>query len=173
MDTFWFILGMLLVLGGIIGSILPMLPGPPLGYIGLLVQQLKSDAPFTVKFLLIWAGITLIVTVLDYVIPLYGTKKFGGSKYGIWGCTIGLLVGLFFGPWGIIGGPFIGAFVGELLAKNNSDKALKAALGSFIGFLFGTLLKLIACFMMGWYLIKYTYPGTFSGTGEVLTLFQF
>lgn len=156
MDTFWFILGALFVLGGIIGSIAPLLPGPPLSYVGLLIQQLKSDPPFTTKFLLIWAGVTLVITAVDYVIPLYGTKKFGGTSYGVWGCTIGLVAGIFFPPWGIILGPFLGAFVGELLANNNSDKALKAAFGSFLGFLLGTLLKLVACVMMGWYLVTYT-----------------
>jgi uncharacterized protein YqgC (DUF456 family) len=100
-----------------------------------------------------WAIITVVITVLDYVIPLYGTKKFGGSKYGVWGCTIGLLVGIFAGPWGIIIGPFIGAFVGEVMANANSSQALRAALGSFIGFLFGTLLKLIVCCVMGWYFV--------------------
>jgi len=154
MDTFWLLMGGLLILGGMVGSIVPLLPGPPLAYVGLLLQQLRSDAPFTVKFLLIWAGITILVSVLDYFIPLYGTRKFGGSKYGIWGCTIGLIAGIFFPPWGIIVGPFIGAFAGEMIASNQSGQALRAALGSFIGFLFGTLLKLIACFMMGWYLIR-------------------
>jgi uncharacterized protein YqgC (DUF456 family) len=154
MDTFWQVTGALLVFGGIVGSVVPFLPGPPLAYVGLLVQQLRSDPPYTVKFLLIWAGITIVVSVLDYLVPLYGTKKFGGSKYGIWGCTIGLFAGLFFPPWGLIAGPFIGAFVGEILASNQSDLALRAAIGSFIGFLFGTLLKLVACFVMGWYLIK-------------------
>jgi uncharacterized protein YqgC (DUF456 family) len=100
-----------------------------------------------------WAGITLVVTVMDYVIPVYGTRKFGGTRYGMWGCTIGLIAGVFFPPWGLIIGPFAGALVGELIGNNNSDKALKAALGSFVGFLFGTLLKLIACFVMFYYLI--------------------
>lgn len=154
MDTFWLLMGGLLIVGGIIGSVLPFLPGPPLAYVGLLLQQLRSDPPFSVNFLLIWAGIVVLVTLLDYVIPLYGTKKFGGSKYGMWGCTIGLLAGIFFPPWGIIVGPFIGAFAGEMIASNQSDHALRAAIGSFIGFLFGTLLKLVACFMMGWYYLK-------------------
>ncbi len=154
MDTFWFILGILLMIGGIAGSILPLLPGPPLSYAALLIQQFKSDPPYTLKFLLIWAGITLLVTVVDYLVPLYGTKRFGGSRYGVWGCTIGLIAGMFFSPLGIIIGPFIGAFVGELIGNNNSENAFKAAIGSFLGFLLGTLLKLVTCLVMGWYLLK-------------------
>jgi len=154
MDTFWFILGIILMIGGIAGSILPILPGPPLAYVALLMQQLKTVAPYSTKFLIVWAIVTVVVTALDYLVPIYGTKKFGGSKYGLWGCTIGLFAGIFFSPLGIIIGPFIGAFIGEIIGRKNSDQALKAALGSFLGFVFGTLLKLIVCFTMGWYLLK-------------------
>ena len=145
------------MLVGIAGCVLPLLPGPPLSFLALLIQQFNSPNPFTTKFLITWAVITVIVTLLDYLIPVYGTKKFGGSKYGVWGCTIGLFVGLFIGPWGIILGPFIGAFIGEIIANNNSSTALKSAFGSFIGFVFGTLLKLVAFFVMGWYLVQYMY----------------
>jgi uncharacterized protein YqgC (DUF456 family) len=154
MDTLWLIVGIILMLVGIVGCILPFLPGPPLCYAALLIQQLRTDSPYTAKFLWIWAGITVLVTVLDYIIPIYGTRKFGGSRYGVWGCIIGLIAGFWFGPLGIIVGPFAGAFIGEMMANNNSERALKAAWGSFVGFLFGTLLKLIACFIMAWYLIK-------------------
>jgi uncharacterized protein len=157
MDTLWLVLGIIIMVVGIMGCILPLLPGPPLCYVALLLQQLRSDPPFAAKFLWIWAGITVAVTVLDYVIPLYGTKRFGGSKYGIWGCTLGLIAGFWLGPLGIIIGPFVGAFIGEMIANNNSERALKAAWGSFAGFLFGTLLKLIACVVMAWYLIKVTF----------------
>lgn len=153
MDILWTVLGVLFIIGGIVGSVAPLLPGPPLSYLGFIVVQLRSDTPFSLKFMLIWAGIVVIVSVLEYLIPVYGTKKFGGSKYGLWGCTIGLFAGLFFGPWGIILGPFIGAFVGELIASNQSDQALKAAVGSFIGFLFSTLLKLVVCVVMAWYFV--------------------
>jgi uncharacterized protein YqgC (DUF456 family) len=95
----------------------------------------------------------VLVSILDYVIPIYGTRKFGGTKYGVWGCTIGLFLGIFIPPWGLIIGPFAGALIGEVIGNNNSENALKAAMGSFIGFLFGTLLKLIACCMMMYYLI--------------------
>lgn len=154
MDTLWIVLGIIMMLVGILGSILPLLPGPPLCFVALLIQQLRTEPPFTAKFLWIWAGITVVVTALDYIIPLYGTRKFGGSKYGIWGCTIGLVAGFWLGPLGIIIGPFAGAFIGEMIASNNSDHALKAAWGSFVGFLLGTLLKLVVCFVMAWYLIK-------------------
>lgn len=154
MDTFWFVLGILLMVAGIAGSILPILPGPPLCYIALLIQQLKTVAPYSTKFLITWAIITIVVTALDYLVPIYGAKRFGGSKYGLWGCTIGLFVGIFFSPLGIIIGPFVGAFVGEIIGRKNSDEALKAAFGSFMGFVFGTLLKLVVCFVMGWYLLK-------------------
>lgn len=154
MDTFWLVLGLILMTVGILGCLLPLLPGPPLAFAALLIQQLRSDPPFTSKFLWIWAVITVIVTALDYIIPVYGTKKYGGSSYGVWGCTIGLIAGIWMGPLGIIIGPFLGAFVGELISRNNSENALKAAWGSFVGFLFGTLLKLIACLVMAWYLVR-------------------
>jgi len=153
MDVVLLILGIALMLVGLAGCVLPFLPGPPLCYVALLIQQLQSDPPYTTRFLLIWAGVTLVVTVLDYVIPLYGTRRFGGTKYGMWGCTIGLLVGLFFPPLGLVIGPFVGAFVGEMIGKAQSEHALRAAVGSFMGFLAGTLLKLIACFVMAWHLI--------------------
>jgi uncharacterized protein YqgC (DUF456 family) len=154
MDALWLALGVLLMLGGIAGCVLPLLPGPPLCYAALLIQQLQQEAPYTTNFLLVWAGIAVLVTALDYVIPVYGTKKFGGTKYGMWGCVIGLVAGLWLGPLGIIIGPFVGAFIGELIANSNSHQALRAALGSFIGFLLGTLLKLIACFVMVWYFVQ-------------------
>ena len=154
MDTFWLVLGFILMAIGILGCLLPLLPGPPLAFVALLIQQLRTDAPFTTKFLWIWAIITVVGTALGYIIPVYGTRKYGGSKYGIWGCTIGLIAGIWMGPLGIIIGPFLGAFIGELLARNNSENALKAAWGSFVGFLFGTLLKLVACLVMAWHLVS-------------------
>jgi uncharacterized protein YqgC (DUF456 family) len=154
MDVFWLVLGIVLMLVGLAGCILPFLPGPPLCYAALLIQQLQSTAPYSRDFLIQWAVVTVVVTALDYVIPLYGIKKFGGTKYGMWGCAIGLVAGLWLGPVGIIVGPFVGAFLGEMIGNANSANALKAALGSFMGFLLGTLLKLIACFVMGWYFIR-------------------
>jgi uncharacterized protein YqgC (DUF456 family) len=154
MDTLLLVIGIIIMLVGILGCFLPLLPGPPLCYVALLLQQLRTDVPFTAKFLWIWGGITVVVTALDYIIPIYGTRRFGGTKYGVWGCMIGLIAGFWMGPLGIIIGPFAGAFVGEMVASKNSDHALRAAWGSFVGFLLGTVLKLVMCSIMAWYLIK-------------------
>lgn len=153
MDNLWLIAGLILVVLGILGSIFPLLPGPPLAYLGLLIQQFRPVKPFSVQFMLVWAVIVGIVILLDYLVPIYGTKKFGGSKYGIWGCTIGFIAAFWMGPWGIIFGPFLGAFIGEYIAQKDSKQAAKAALGSFAGFLFGTLIKLVTCLVMGYYLL--------------------
>lgn len=154
MDILWVVVASGFMVAGIIGSIVPLVPGPPLSYVGLLVLQLREESPFSVKFMLIWLAVVVIVAMLDYAVPLYGTKKFGGSKYGVWGCAVGLIAGLWFGPIGIIIGPFLGAFMGELLANNQSEKALWAAVGSFVGFAFSTLLKLVTCLVMAWYFVK-------------------
>ncbi len=154
MDFMWTVVAVVMMIAGFIGCIIPLLPGPPLSYAALLVLQLKDNPPFTWRFMLIWLVITAVVQVLDYVFPIIATKKFGGTGYGVWGCVIGLIAGFWFGPFGIVAGPFIGALVGELLYSGNSDQAIRAALGSFIGFLFGTVLKLVASGLMMWYMVK-------------------
>lgn len=154
MDVVWLISGVVLMLIGLAGCILPFLPGPPLCYLALLIQQLQSAPPYTSKFLVIWAGISLGIVAIDYIIPIYGTKKFGGTTYGVWGCMVGLVAGFWLGPLGLIIGPFIGAFIGELIGNAKSGRAFRAALGSFMGFAVGTLLKLIACLVMGWYFME-------------------
>jgi len=148
-------LGVVFIISGILGCVLPIIPGPPLSYVGLLLLHLSERYQFTSKFLIIWAVITAVVYALDYIIPVWGTKKFGGSKRGVWGSIIGLVIGLFlFPPFGIIIGPFVGAVIGELTAGKDQSAALKSGLGSFIGFLTGTLLKLITSGMMTWYFFK-------------------
>jgi hypothetical protein len=156
MDTFLIIAAIILLIVGIAGCILPFLPGPPLTYGSLILLQLTSKKPFTEEFLVIWAIVTLLVVLADYYIPIWGTKKFGGTKAGVWGATIGLIIGLFFfPPFGIIVGPFFGALIGELI-KNSQDtaKAFRSALGSFVGFIAGTVMKLGVSLIMGFYFIK-------------------
>lgn len=153
MDILWIILGSILLLAGLAGCFLPVIPGPPLAYLALLLLQLLEIPPFTINFLIVWALIVLAIMLLDYYIPIYGTKRFGGTKYGTWGCMLGLLAGMWLGPIGIIVGPMLGAFIGELVNGANSTLAFRAALGSFIGFLAGTLLKVICCVVIGYYFV--------------------
>lgn len=154
MDIALTIIGCILIPAGIIGCLLPVLPGPPLSYTALLLLHLTKYANFSNRFLLIMAGITILVTALDYVLPVKLTKKYGGSQAGIRGSSVGLIIGLFFGPLGIILGPIIGAFIAEMLHNNNSTIAVRSAVGSFIGFLLATGLKLTSCFIMGYYFVK-------------------
>ena len=144
----------LLLLLGFAGVILPILPGLPLSYVGILVLHFTDAVEFTPEFLMFWAVLVVVVQVLDYFIPVWGTKKFGGSKRGVWGSAIGLIVGLFFGPIGIILGPFVGAFLGELTANKSSKDAFRAAWGSFVGILIGTSLKLIVAGFMIFYYVE-------------------
>ncbi|MCF6182161.1 DUF456 domain-containing protein [Lutibacter sp.] len=146
MDIFLLILGFLVALLGIVGSFLPILPGPLTSWFGLLILSLSKPVPINYTFLGITLGIAILIWLLDYFIPALGTKKFGGTRYGVVGTMIGLILGMIFlGPFGIIIGPFVGAFLGEMIKdSSNSSKALKAAFGSFIGFLTSTFLKFIA-----------------------------
>ena len=148
-------LGILFLLMGLAGAILPIIPGPPLSYVGLLFLHFTERWSFDSQFLWIWAGVTVVVYVLDYIVPAWGTKKFGGSRKGVIGSIVGLLLGMiFFPPFGIIIGPFVGAFVGELIEGKDQSSALKAGFGSFLGFVAGTLMKLIVSGMMMWYFFK-------------------
>ena len=155
MEYIIIILAIILGLVGIVGAIIPGIPGPPISFVGLLLAYLFCDNEYSVWLLIIFGILAVIITILDYYIPIYGTKKLGGSKYGVRGSTIGMIVsiivlpilGITIGPFGIVGillGPFLGAYLGELYAKNNAN-ALKSALGSFVGFLAGTFIKLIYC----------------------------
>jgi uncharacterized protein YqgC (DUF456 family) len=154
MDIALAILAALLILVGLAGSILPVLPGPPLCWVGLLVLHFSAYAEFSVTFLSVMFGLMVVITVLDYFIPIWGTKRFGGTKAGVRGSIVGLVVGLFFGPLGIILGPFLGALVGELIVnQSDMNKALKSAAGSFVGFLLGTGIKLVYGGFTIWYYI--------------------
>ncbi|MDH5597699.1 MAG: DUF456 domain-containing protein [Cyclobacteriaceae bacterium] len=155
MEIAIYIFGIILLLIGFIGCFIPILPGPPLSYVALLLLQLSEQPPFSLEFMITWALITIGVTALDYIVPVYGAKKFGGTKYGVWGSGIGLLLGIFlFPPLGIIIGPFLGAFIGELIAGSSNNSALKAAFGSFLGFLAGTIVKFVASVVMAFHFVK-------------------
>lgn len=152
MDIFLVIVAGLLLLLGLVGCIIPMLPGTPLCYLGIILLHFSSYAEFSIPFLILWAGIIILVQGLNYIIPIWGTKKFGGSKNGVWGSVIGMLIGLFTGgPLGIILGTILGAFVGELFAGKETNKAIKAAMGSFIGFMAGTISQLVVAGFLIYY----------------------
>lgn len=142
MDIALLVIGFILMLVGILGSFLPVLPGPPVSWVGLLLLHLTDAVPDDWWFLGITAVVALIIFALDYVIPIIGTKKFGGTKAGMIGTTIGLIVGLLAPiPGGIFIGAFAGAFIGELSNKADNKTALKAAFGSFLGLLTGAFMK--------------------------------
>ena len=148
MDIALLVIAFILMLIGIIGCIVPGLPGTPIAYAGLWVAQATERVDFSWKFLLIWGIVVIVVSALDYIVPAWGTKQFGGTKWGAWGSTIGVFVGLFFGAIGVIIGPLVGAILGELFAGKQLEQAIKAGWGSFIGILFGTIIKLVACGLM-------------------------
>lgn len=153
-DYFLLILGIILMLIGIIGCLVPVLPGPPLSYLGLIMLHITRFGQFSTTLLIVMAAITVIVSILDYIVPVWGTKKFGGSKYGTRGAAVGLIIGLFLGPVGIIVGPLIGAVVGELIFKDDMKYAIRAGFGSLLGFLTGIGLKLAASFAMTFYFVR-------------------
>ena len=143
MDIFLVILGFCLVGLGLIGSFLPVLPGPFTGWLGLFVLHLTKAIELTWSFLGITLGIAILIWILDYIIPAMGTKKFGGTRSGVIGTTIGLIIGLISPiPFGFIIGAFVGALIGELIHDSkDTSRAVKAAFGSFIGFIFSSTIK--------------------------------
>src|SRR6056297_303298 len=135
MDILLIIIGAALIITGIIGSFLPVLPGLPFSYAGLLILQLTSFTPFTTMFLVYWAIIIIVVMSLESILPAVGSERMGGTRYGIWGCIIG-------------------AFIGELISGQKSDMALRAAIGSFIGFFVGTVIKVAVSFVLAFHFIR-------------------
>ena len=149
LDIVLYVVSGIMLLVGLIGCVVPMLPGRPISYAAMIVLLFTSKADeISVIELVILALAVVVVTIIDYVAPTFGAKKLGGSKYGNWGCTIGTIAGLFLPPLGIIICPFVGAVIGELIGGKKFGEALQAGVGSFLGFMLSTGLKLIVCLYM-------------------------
>jgi uncharacterized protein len=152
METLFIVIAALFIIAGIMGAFIPIVPGPPLSYIGILILHFIKGGLFSWLFLISWGVVVVITVTLDSFIPAEGSRRMGGSKLGIYGALLGGVFGLFFfPPAGIIVGPIIGAFIGEFLAGKNSESALRAAMGSFVGFLVATGLKVGVAVILAYY----------------------
>ena len=173
MDIVLVVVAFLFLLAGLVGSVVPAIPGPPLGYVGLLVLQWSGHGNFSIFFLVLWAVIMIAVTVMDNFLPAWMTKRFGGSRMAVIGSVVGIIAGMFFVPIGLLIGPFLGALAGELInshlkrkeisstepaaTEGNSGgklKPLKVAFGAFLAFIVGTGAKLIIGAMMIYYAVR-------------------
>jgi len=153
--------GIICIIIGIIGCIFPAIPGPPISYAALILLQFAKEEPvFSKSFLVRFAILTIVVSLGDYFLPLLGAKKYGTSKYGIWGAILGMMAGIiFFPPLGMILGIFIGAIVGELIAGKENSMALKAGLATFIGSISAVFIKLSFSVVMAFYFFVYLFKG--------------
>lgn len=155
LDIILIVSGIICILAGIAGCLIPAIPGVPLNYAGIILLHFTSKVQFNTDFLLIWALVVVVVQILDYYVPIWGTKKFGGGKKGAWGSALGVIAGMFiFPPWGIIIFPFVGAVLGELFDNKESSVAIKAGFGAFLGFVAGTLMKLVVALILSFYFFK-------------------
>lgn len=155
MDITLAIVALILGLVGLIGVIVPVLPGTILSFIGFVCVFFTTGSTITLTQLIVWGAISVVAIILDYVLPGYFSKLFGGTKAGITGATVGTLVGICFGIPGIIFGPFIGAIIGEVVgSKTPLEKAFKVGCGSLLSFLAGTGIKLVAGVYMFYYIVK-------------------
>lgn len=165
MDYILFILAIVVVIIGFVGDIIPGIPGTPVSYLALLLMHWTDRISYSPQFLVVMGFICVVITALDYVVPVWGTKKFGGTKAGVRGSTIGLIIGILvlpmlgivlgpFGILGILGGPFLGAYIGEKIGGTPDDRAWRSAFGSFIGFLTGTFMKIVYTLVVVFYIVK-------------------
>lgn len=151
------LIAVLLSLTGIVGAIVPALPGPPLSFASLLTVYFICPGTISTELLIWMLVLTIVVSVLDYVAPIWLTKVGGGSKAAIWGSTLGLIAGLFFMPIGLIVGPLAGAFFGEMTNNSSVGKATRVALMSFVSFLLTTGAKLVISALMTFYTLEAVY----------------
>jgi len=158
METLIIILAILAGVIGIAGSILPGLPGTPVSWIGLLLLYVWGPEEMALKTLIVWGAVVAIVSLIDYIVPMYFTKLTGGSKYAERGAIVGLVAGIILTPIGMILGSFLGAFLFELYyTRQGAPQALKAAFGSFLGFITGTGLKTVVAVLILWKIFVFAF----------------
>lgn len=156
MDILISILAILAGIIGIAGSIFPGLPGTPISWVGLLILYIWGPEEMPLKTLIIWGVVVAIVSIVDYVVPMWFTKVTGGSKYAERGAIAGLILGIIFTPIGMILGSFLGALISEwYYSRKGFGQALKAAIGSFLGFITGTGLKTIVACLIMWKIVVF------------------
>jgi uncharacterized protein YqgC (DUF456 family) len=155
MNTALIIIAVTLGILGLVGTIVPVLPGTIISFLGLVAASFTEGSNIEVVVLTVWGVVSLAVIALDYLLPGYFSKRFGGTKWGSWGATIGTIVGIFIGPAGLILGPFAGAVIGELLGeKLTMREAIRVGFGSMLSFVVGSLFKFIVGVFMLYYIIK-------------------
>ena len=155
LSIFFTVLAAIFLILGFLGTFIPVLPGAPLAWIGLLLSYFSSLNEISILCLVITGVVAVAVSIFDNFLPVIMTNKIGGSKAATIGSTIGLIIGLFMGPAGIILGPFLGALAGELIhSKGQFLTSLKSAWGAFLGFLLGTGIKMIAVGFFIWIFIR-------------------
>lgn len=154
MELFFVSLALVCGAVGLLGAVLPALPGPPVSYLGLLFLLLCDGVEPSTAFIIVSGVIMGVITAIDYILPVWFTQLSGGSKESVRGALAGMVIGLLFLPWGIILGPFIGAFAGEYVAKKRSGQAFKVASVSFVAFIVTTALKLLYSVVILFYMVK-------------------
>ena len=149
LEILWYVIAAILIVAGLVGTILPALPGVPLVFCGMLLAAWADHFAHVGTFTLIVLGVlTVIAIVVDFVAGIVGAKRVGASRYAVVGAALGTLIGIFFGLPGLLLGPFVGALVGELVAGGSVRKATGVGVGTWLGFLLGAVLKLAICFAM-------------------------
>lgn len=165
MEYLIYLLATIFIIVGIVGDVVPGLPGVPISYAAMLLIHFFTDISYSNETLVIYGIICIAITIIDYFVPIWGTKKFGGTKAGVRGSTIGLIIGVVvlpilgvvIGPFGLVGilaGPFVGAYIGEKMSGVDDRLAWRSAIGSFVGFVAGTLLKVVYSIIIGFVVIK-------------------
>ena len=148
------LISILFLIFGLIGSVIPIIPGPIFSYLGIIFSYVFSLLDISRSEFLIISLTTILVFLLDYIFQYFGVKKLGGGRMSVLGLVLGTILGLLVAPLGLILGPFLGAFAGAILENKNKSQSIKVALGSLIGFISGTIVKFTFSAFLIWIFIK-------------------